>query len=356
MNANWLCVISGFGATILCVSLMRPIAIQWGLVDRPGGRKQHRIEVPLVGGVALFATVAGCWAMLQINWPEWMPVYLLAAGVLVVLGALDDRYDLNPVGRLILEAACAVAVIRYGHLVLNDLGNLFGAGAIHIHAFAGAFTMFAVLGVTNAVNMFDGANGLAGGTSLISALGFSYAASAIGAEGAHNALLLLASALGGFLIFNYRLRNFDSPLVFLGDAGALFIGFTLAFVAVFLSQRPGLHLPPIVAVWIGGMPLLEILRVVGRRLVYGVNPLHADRAHVHHCLLELGMPERWMVAAMWLCQALLTTVGLVGWWKGVSESMLFYGLVLFFLVYSVAVECAYLTGARRSASQARGSD
>lgn len=351
MDTNWLCVIAGFGATMICVSLMRPIAIQCGLVDRPGGRKQHRDEVPLVGGMALFAVVAGSWAILRIDWPEWMLVYLLTAGVLVTIGALDDRYDLNPTGKLILEAACSLAVILYGHLALNDLGNLFGASVIHTGAFAIPLTLFAVLGVTNAINMFDGANGLAGGTSLISALGFSYAASAIGAEGAHNALLLLAGALGGFLIFNYRLRNFDSPLVFLGDAGALFLGFTLAFVAVFLSQRPGLSMPPIVAVWIGGMPLLEILRIVGRRLVHGVNPLQADRAHVHHCLLELGMPERWVVAAMWLCQAVLITVGLVGWWKGVSESMLFYGLVLFFLVYSVAVECTYRAIRRRAASQ-----
>jgi UDP-GlcNAc:undecaprenyl-phosphate GlcNAc-1-phosphate transferase len=305
--------------------------------------------------MALFAVIAGSWAILHINWPAWMLVYLLAAGVLVAIGALDDRYDLNPTGRLILEAACAMAVILYGHLALNDLGNLFSTGAIHTHAFAGVFTVFAVLGVTNAINMFDGANGLAGGTSLISVLGFSYAAAAIGAEGTHNALLLLAGALGGFLIFNYRLRNFDSPLVFLGDAGALFLGFTLAFVAVFLSQRPGLHLPPIVAVWIGGMPLLEILRVVVRRLMHGVNPLQADRTHVHHCLLELGMPERWVVAAMWLCQAALATMGLVFWWRGFSESMLFYGLVLFFLVYSVVVECTYLAIARRAASRAQRS-
>ncbi|HET8701821.1 MAG TPA: MraY family glycosyltransferase [Nitrococcus sp.] len=340
---------------MICISLMRPIAIQWRLVDRPGGRKQHRDEVPLVGGAALFTVIAGGWAVLRIDWPAWMFVYLLAAGLLVTIGALDDRYDLNPTMKLILEASCAVAVIFYGHLALNNLGDLFGAGAIHTGAFAIPFTMFAVLGVTNAVNMFDGANGLAGGTSLISVVGFSYAASAIGAEGAHNALLLLASALGGFLIFNYRLRNFESPLVFLGDAGALFLGFTLAFVAVFLSQRSGLHLPPIVAVWIGGVPLLEILRITIRRLVHGANPLHADRAHVHHCLLELGMPERWMVAAMWLCQAGLTTAGLVAWWEGIRESMLFYGLVLLFLVYSVAVECTYRAITRRTASGVQGS-
>ncbi|MDN5848705.1 MAG: undecaprenyl/decaprenyl-phosphate alpha-N-acetylglucosaminyl 1-phosphate transferase [Nitrococcus sp.] len=324
-------------------------------MDRPGGRKHHRIEVPLVGGTALFAALAGCWAMLQISWPAWMPVYLLAAGVLVAVGMLDDRYDLNPVARLILEAACTMAVVLYGQLALNDLGDLFGAGSIHTHAFAVAFTLFAVLGVTNAINMFDGANGLAGGTSLISALGFSVAASAVGAAGAHNALLLLAGALGGFLIFNYRLRQFNSPLVFLGDAGALFLGFTLALAAVFLSQRPGLHLPPIVAVWIGGMPLLEIARIVVRRLVNGANPLQADRTHVHHCLLGLGIPERWVVAAVWLCQAMLTTVAIVSWLSGCSEARLFYGFVLLFLVYSLAVEWACRAASRRVLSQPQGS-
>lgn len=356
MGTDWLCIVSGFWATLLCVPLMRPIAIQWGLVDRPGGRKHHSVEVPLVGGTALFAALAGCWAMLQISWPAWMPVYLWAAGALVIIGALDDRYDLNPAGRLILGAACTFAVVHYGQLALSNLGDLFGAGAIHTHAFAGAFTVFAVLGVTNAINMFDGANGLAGGTSLISALGFSAAASAIGAAGTHNALMLLAGGLGGFLMLNYRLRNFNSPLVFLGDAGALFLGFTLSFAAIFLSQRPGLHLLPIVAVWIGGMPLLEIARIVVRRLVHGANPLQADRTHVHHCLLGLGIPERWVVLAVWLCQAVLTTVGLASWWSGCSEAKLFYGFVILFLVYSLAVEWAYRVASRRAASQAQGSD
>ncbi|MDN5871193.1 MAG: undecaprenyl/decaprenyl-phosphate alpha-N-acetylglucosaminyl 1-phosphate transferase [Nitrococcus sp.] len=330
---------------------MRPVAVHWGLVDRPGGRKRHSGEVPLVGGTALFVAVTGGWAILHIQWPSWMPVYLLAAGVLVAIGALDDRYDLDPKGKFLLQTACTLGLIYYGPLVLKDLGNLFGAGAIHTHVFGVAFTAFAVLGVTNAVNMFDGANGLAGGTSLVSALGFSFAAAAIGANGAHSALLLLAGALGGFLLFNYRPRKFDSPLAFLGDAGALFLGFTLAFVAVFLSQRPGPNLPPIVAVWIGGMPLLEIGRVVGRRLVHGVNPLLADRLHVHHCLLGLGIPERWVVAGIWLCQAILTTVGLALWWAGYSEAFLFYGFALLFLVYILEVEWAWRTVSRRGGAQ-----
>ncbi|MDN5848570.1 MAG: undecaprenyl/decaprenyl-phosphate alpha-N-acetylglucosaminyl 1-phosphate transferase [Nitrococcus sp.] len=351
MDSGLVCVGLGFGGTVFSVSMLRPIAVHWGVVDRPGGRKHHRGEVPLVGGTALFAAVTGGWAILHMQWPNWMPVYLLAAGVLVVIGALDDRYDLDPKGKFLLQTACTLGVIYYGSLVLDDLGDLFGAGAIHTHAFGVAFTAFAVLGVTNAINMFDGANGLAGGTSLVSTLGFSFAAAAIGAQGAHSALLLLAGALGGFLLFNYRLRKFDSPWVFLGDAGALFLGFTLAFVAVFLSQLPGQNLPPIVAVWIGGMPLLEIGRVVGRRLAHGVNPLRADRSHVHHCLLGLGIPERWVVVAIWLCQAMLTTVGLASWWAGYSDAFLFYGFVLLFLVYSLGVEWACRTLARRGATQ-----
>ncbi|MDN5869967.1 MAG: undecaprenyl/decaprenyl-phosphate alpha-N-acetylglucosaminyl 1-phosphate transferase [Nitrococcus sp.] len=273
--------------------------------------------------------------------------------MLVAVGVLDDRYDVGPKRKFLLQLACALVVIHYGDLVLYTLGDLFGAGAIHTQGFSVAFTLFALLGVTNAVNMFDGANGLAGGTSLISALGFSFAAATIGADGAHYALLLLAGALGGFLIFNYRLRNFNSPLAFLGDAGALFLGFTLAFVAVFLSQRPGLHMPPIVAVWIGGMPLLEIARIVLRRVIHGANPLLADRTHMHHCLVGLGIPERWMVAAIWLAQAVLTTVGLASWRFGVSEPKLFYGFVLIFLLYSLVVEWADRVNLRRAASQAQ---
>jgi UDP-GlcNAc:undecaprenyl-phosphate GlcNAc-1-phosphate transferase len=352
MDVNWVCLALGFTATTICIVLMRPLAARWGLVDKPGGRKQHNGNVPLIGGAAIFTVFIGCWAMLHIDWPVWMPIYLAAGGVLVATGIIDDRYDLGPRRKLLVQALCTVAVMVHGHLMLDNLGDLLGQGGIDTGALAWPLTIFAVVGVTNAINMFDGANGLAGGTALISMLGLSIAASATGAQSANSALLLLAGALASFLFFNYRVRDYHLPLAFLGDAGALFLGFTFAFVAIFLTQRTGAHLPPIVAVWIGGLPLLEIARLVFRRLVHGANPLRADRAHVHHILLALGLPERSAVAVIWLAQGVLVTVGLAAWSAGGGyEQTLFYGCIGLFAAYGLALEAASLIIARRSVIQ-----
>ncbi len=325
-------------ATVGLILFFRRNAPQLGLVDVPGGRKQHHGEVPLVGGLAMFGgLLAGALASGGLSQAN---VAMLAALTLIALvGFVDDRNDLSARTRFLVQAAAALIMIYWGGVRLDNLGNLFGFGDVYLGRWAVPMTVFAVLGVINAMNMIDGADGLAGGLALITLLVFSALLAVTGKLGG-TLLLPLACAVAGFLAFNLRSPWRNRASVFMGDAGSMLLGFALAWYAVDLASVRH-AMTPITAVWILAVPLMDTVSLMIRRMLKGVSPFTPDSEHLHHILQRAGFTHGQTVFIVHVIAILMAGIGVAGWKLGVPEYVMFYAFMALFGLYTYGVVHAW---------------
>lgn len=314
-----------FCATALLIRLLLPVAEHADLVDHPQGRKCHTRPTPLVGGLAMFIAFALAILTLNATLTPFKP-FFAAAIVLVLIGVLDDHRDLSTRSRFAAQIAASLIMVIWGGVVLNDLGHLgFGGEPLTLGLLAVPFTIFAAVGVINATNMIDGLDGLAASLSLVTVTALMLLAGASGQEAALGLLFVLAAATLGFLLYNLRLRG--PALVFMGDAGSMFLGFALAWFLVAFSQGDDRLMAPTTALWLFAVPLIDTVCVMIRRLSQGRSPFSADRAHCHHVLQDLGLTRRQTLVVMVAAALIAAAAGLAGEWTGVPEPVMLLGFL-----------------------------
>jgi len=319
-----------FAGTVALVQGLAHLARRYGLVDIPDHRKDHARETPLVGGIAIFgglllAALAAEGLLVQRD------ALFIGLGLLLLTGMIDDRGGLTPAVRLSIQVAAALIMVLGGGVQLDNLGNLFGAGDVHLGAWSVPMTVFAVVGVINAMNMIDGADGLAGGVALIALLIF-FAFSFSSDHSRGTLLVLLSFGVAAFMVFNARTPWRSRAAVFLGDAGSTMLGFALAWYAVELASVREVF-TPITAVWILGIPLMDTVSLMIRRMFKGQSPFTPDREHLHHILQRAGYSHGQSVAVIWLLTLLMAAVGVGGWWLDVPEYAMFYAFMTLFALY-----------------------
>lgn len=323
-----LCI--GFLVTLALMLALRPIASQLSLVDVPGGRKTHSGDVPVIGGIAIFLGMLAATLAVGVSWKGESPL-LVASTLMVIVGVLDDRFDVAPYSRIVAHVAAAVTLVMASGYTVDSLGNLLGFGDIGLGPLAFAFTVVAAIALINAFNMLDGLDGLAGGIALVALIGLSfYFLGSVRSDAAIVSVALLGS-VAAFLIFNLPARFNRPVLAFMGDAGSTLLGFALAGLALVAIQPRGQGLPPVVVLWLLPVPILELFTSTIRRLVTGLSPMQADRGHFHHVLLEGGFSVKAIFALYLGVSSVLAVAGLSMWKAGVSEAVLFY----LFLAFSV---------------------
>lgn len=333
MNNVLLLQILAFPVTAALILFFRRRAVQLGVVDVPGGRKQHHGATPLVGGLGMFGgLVAAALVALAIDGFQPRHVFFFAAvSLLVVTGFVDDRIQLRPRVRFVLQAAAAAIMVFGAGIRLDNFGDLLGFGDVTTGFLAAPITVFAVLGVINAINMIDGVDGLAGGITLIALLVFSGFVAAAGQL--HQTLLLpLIAVVAGFMLFNLRTPWRSRASVFMGDAGSVLLGFALAWYAVNLAQVRSVF-TPVTALWILAIPLMDTTALMIRRVLKGRSPFEADRNHLHHILQRAGFTPGQTVAIMYALALLLAATGVAGWALGLPEYVMFYGFMALFGLY-----------------------
>lgn len=316
--------------TVVLIMYLRRKAYSLGLMDMPGGRKQHHSEVPLVGGLGMFGGLVVA-ALVSGGLLQSSGALLAGLSLLVLVGYVDDHKALSAVSRFLLQAVAALIMVYWGELRLDNLGNLFGYGDVVLGSWSVPMTVFAVLGVINAMNMIDGADGLAGGLALIALLFFSGFAGLAGVL-SETLLLPLIAALAGFMLFNLRNPWRERASVFMGDAGSMLLGFALAWYAVDLAATREL-MTPITAVWILAIPLMDTISLMIRRILKGVSPFAADNEHLHHVLQRAGFSHGQMVAVVHAVAVFMAGVGVAGWKLGVPEYVMFYAFMTVFALY-----------------------
>lgn len=311
-----------FVITLMFIAALQPTARYLGLVDRPGGRKSHDGEVPLIGGLCMLAGLmfAGIAATFT---PALTPLsidtsLIVGALFLGVVGAVDDRFELPPFVRLIAQALAGFAAIS-GGTVVHSLGNFGGYEAV-LGLLALPFTLLTFMAFTNAFNWQDGSDGIAGGQALIVLAAFLILDS--GASGTQHSHLIVAliGCVVAFLVFNAPFaQHVGSYRLFMGDAGALFLGFALAWFAIVLSQGPNAVIAPVTALWIGAVPVLDFFGSMVRRVLMGRNPLVADAEHLHHLLSRAGLTRRRLFAAEMVACTGFAGVGVAGHFLHVDQ-------------------------------------
>ena len=315
-------VASSFLITTVLMLLLRRVAPWVGLVDLPGGRKTHHGEVPVIGGIAMYLGALVALGLTGEGVSAEIEV-LLASGMMVVVGALDDRFDLRPRVRVVVHLAAAVTLIMATGFRVESLGNLFGLGNIVLGPFDFPFTVLATVALINAFNMLDGLDGIAGGVALVALAGLSFHLVPAGNLEA-TITLALAGAVVGFLVFNLPAKFNRKRLAFMGDAGSTLLGFALAGLALVAVQpRDGGGVPPALVLWMLPVPIVELFTSTIRRLVNGTSPMRADRGHFHHRLLDAGFSVRAVFLLYMVASSVSVITGLWLWKAGASEAVLF---------------------------------
>jgi UDP-GlcNAc:undecaprenyl-phosphate GlcNAc-1-phosphate transferase len=353
---------TSFAVSLLVSATILPAVIRLahrvGAVDRPGGRRVHDGEIPRLGGIGIFVGfIGGVGAALlvagrahsigQASEHQW---YGAAVGACVIFaaGMLDDLFDFRPAAKFGLQVVAAVIAVSSG--VTVDAMTVPFVGSVELGVFGPVAAIGWILLVTNAINLVDGLDGLAGGIALIVTTTMAFVALAMGRFGVVILALGLAGALVGFLRY-----NFSPARIFMGDGGSQFLGFTLAVISIRGSQKGAAAVAIMVPLLALGLPLLDLATTVLRRARSrgddaGASPLamlrriaRADRKHLHHNLLDLGWHPRKAVLVLYLIAALFA---LSGYLSLIQKSLPLAGLTIVLSVGAV-VAIKLLLGDRR---------
>lgn len=306
-----------------------PLLVRFGnelFVDHPGGRKVHTAPIPRVGGLAMACGVlVAALAMIHLQPQDrW---FLVAAGVLILFGALDDRFDLDYRIKLVGQVLAVSIVIALGDVQIRAI-TLDDRIALPTWISAPLTAIFLV-GVTNAINLADGLDGLAGGTTFLCLCAIALL-STIGDPGTSAPLALaFAGAVLGFLRFN----TFPAS-VFMGDAGSQLLGFATGVLSIRATQSPASPISSALPMLLLALPILDTGSVMVQRVSEGRSPFSADRNHIHHKLLALGLVHREAVMVIYVIQALLF---LMAYFLRYESDLLILGVITAFFFTVIAL-------------------
>lgn len=287
-----------FVLSFLATPVMRSVALRFGILDQPGAnRRVHRKAIPFLGGGAIFLAVVVSGLFLFPMHRESIGVFL-GGTIIFLTGLLDDIFDLKAKVKFGIEILAAILVCYFG-IGIDLLSNPFAGGVIRLSVWISTIlTVFWIVGVTNTVNLIDGLDGLSSGVSMISALTFAFIAYRMGNSEMVVLSLVVAGACMGFLPY-----NFNPASIFMGDAGALFLGFMLAIISiqgVMKNSAAIALLAPILGI---SVPIFDTTFAIFRRWMNGQKISDADRGHLHHRLLDRGYSQRKAVIILYSVSA-----------------------------------------------------
>ncbi|WP_019721673.1 glycosyltransferase family 4 protein [Heyndrickxia coagulans] len=322
-----------FMLTILLTPLIKKLAIRIGAVDKPNQRKVHMKVMPRLGGLAIYISFIAGVLLLQPDSPHSLPI-LLGSLIIVLTGIIDDIRELSPRVKLMGQLAAALVVVLSGIHV--EFINLPFGGQLEFGIFSIPLTILWIVGVTNAINLIDGLDGLAAGVSSIALLTISGMAIIMGdAYVTVLGLILMASTIA-FLFY-----NFYPAKIFMGDTGALFLGYMISVLSL-LGFKNVTFISLIIPALILGVPISDTFFAIIRRLVHK-QPLSApDKSHLHHCLLRLGFSHRQVVLIIYAIAAMFSLAAFIFSMATLWGSLIFIGVIL--ITIEIFVESIGLIG------------
>jgi len=283
--------------SMLVIPVMVRLAPHFGLLDKPDPRKVHARPVPRVGGFGIFlGSIIPIVLLMPVD--QTLLAFLAGALVLFVFGVLDDGLELGHYAKFAGQFIAVCIVIYWGDVYVTRLPFL--QGDVISDAAGRLFTLFAMVGMINAINHSDGLDGLAGGEAMLSLCCIAWLSFL--ADGILVAFIAL-SLVGGLL--GFMRYNTHPATIFMGDGGSQFLGYTLGFLAVLLTQQVNTALSPALPALVLGLPIADIIAVFVMRVYRKMNWFRATRNHIHHRLLDLGFFHYESVVIIYSIQTLL---------------------------------------------------
>lgn len=286
---------------MLLVPLVRRIALNLGLVDRPGGRKIHKSPIPRVGGIALY--LGGLIGALPFLTESSQMLGIMLAGTFIFLiGLLDDLIDLQPRVKLAGQIFACLILFFFSVKISFVTDFISGKGLVALGLLTYPLTLLWVIGLTNTVNLVDGVDGLAGGIVFIALATLLsvrlVTPNVLDPELITNVLVLTSAIMGTLLAF---LRyNVYPAVIFMGDSGAYYLGFMTAALSIVGAAKGSILFPLIVPLIAFGLPVLDVLFAILRRYSKKVPIFQADKEHLHHRLLQRGFSQRDTTRFLWM--------------------------------------------------------
>ena len=371
------------GLTAAFILLLSPIARSIDLVAYPGGRgiRQHSQPVPLVGGISIILAVCLCALLSPINLSHFR-VLFFSVILLTFVCVLDDHRDIKASIKFLFQILVVGILINFDDVTVLYLGELFpDQGRQGLGLLAVPFTLVAIIGVMNAVNMIDGHDGLAGSCALITLCAilllpglmvqpeltqlYHHLAPDVLVEAIstlqvrleigyaiRSFILLILAPLFIFIIFNVTTKPIfgQNRQVYLGDVGSVFLGLLIAYTLIKLSDSsfyyyqsdagydysgPGTLIPANAASWFVGLPLVDMIAVLFVRMFKQDSLVIGDRRHLHHLLVDRGWPRLSVLVTLILVHFLLVLIGFMSAVRNWPDSILFWGFIGTIIIHIV---------------------
>ena len=339
--------------TLIAIFVMRPIAKLTGLIDKPGGRKKHAGDIPLIGGPSVLIGLGVTLFALEGELSPWLLGSIL---FIVTVGIIDDRFQISPLLKLGAQIITASTAVIFGGVVITNFGMFFMQELLGSYIFCMAFTIIAITGLINAFNMIDGIDGLAASLSLFSVLSFNLSFFWLGIEASEVFFIGSMSFIGALIAFlMVNLQIIGKQKIFLGDSGSMVLGYCLSILLIKASEgsitATYSAVPTALILWTVAIPVADTLSLIVRRTMRGRSPFSPDRTHLHHLILDLGFTARQTLLVIVIMASSLYGLGLAVTLLG-SNTIGIASFGGFLILYFVTL--SRLSASRRNKQQLAG--
>ena len=328
-----LCFVTAFVVTMLAIPVIIKLSRKYSLYDMPNERKEHRLPVPTMGGIAVVAgMMTALFMWLPFNYEDMQVSFFFSVMVLFGLGIMDDIKDLSARYKFLIQIGLATLMATSG-VRITSFHGLLGIYDLPIAA-QYTFTLLTIVGITNAFNLIDGIDGLAGGLGFMSltTLGIF-----LTINGDFSSALIAFSLAGGIVAFLYF--NFNPARIFLGDTGSLVLGFSIAVLCIRLLQVNTLTTLPHAPVFILGIvfiPVFDTIRVFATRIWKGKSPFVADKTHIHHLLTNSGFSHAFATRLICFIHGFILLE--VYWLRDIKEEYILLILLAFMILVTAILK------------------
>lgn len=311
--------------------LVKKIAFSIKALDIPKDpRKIHKEPIPLLGGMAIYMSFLATMLLKEGSLEKSEIGILIGATIIVIGGLVDDLKDIKPLKKLMFQISGAITLVIFG-VEISRITNPFPIGGVYLNlGYLGIIlTILWVVGITNALNLIDGVDGLAAGVAFICSVTIFIIAILNGRREAALLTAILSGAIFGFLPY-----NFNPASIFMGDTGAQLLGFLLAAISLEGTIKSATTFALAVPILAFGLPIYDTLFAMIRRKVNGKPIMQADRGHLHHRLLDMGLNQKQVVLIMYLFSTILGAISIVAMQISTTRSYFLLTVVLVVIAFA----------------------
>lgn len=339
MNMNKFYILAAVAAVVAAIftPIVKKIAFKFNVLDIPkDARKVHKKPIPLLGGVAIYIAFISTLILKSGKLTASEMGILIGATIIAIGGIIDDKYDIRPRYKLVFQILAAAVLIMFGveiNLVTNPI--ISANQYLNLGWLSLPMTLLWVIGITNALNLIDGLDGLAAGVALISSITLFIIAILNNRTDAAILTAILSGAIIGFLPY-----NFNPASIFMGDTGAQLLGFLLAAISIKGTIKSAAAFAIAVPILALGIPIYDTMFAVIRRKINGKPIMQADRGHLHHRLLDMGLTQKQTVLIMYLISAVLGGIAIIA--MQVSNQRAYFVLAAAMIILVIiAFKCGF---------------